>query len=213
MMKGLPKKIGTLKYTLITILILLIPIGYYFFFHVPSQKAYFTSRNLRLLGDMSKHISEKISSYKSTIDNVVIKNESIKNTIKEKLNKTIPDSLIKKLLENNVPDSLKEKKLSGITSKIDTFLQSDETIKDFIKTRIDEIQNLELEENEIRSGFGLATWVKQLKLDSTETKNSLSHFDSLIFHHQFSHIKLGLELNKNIFVLHMHYLGWRVDEK
>jgi hypothetical protein len=78
MKKILPKNVGTLKYSLIAIIILLIPIGYYLLYHVPSQKDFFTSRNLRLLGDMSKHISGKIESYKQTIDNGLIKNNKIR---------------------------------------------------------------------------------------------------------------------------------------
>lgn len=81
-MKILPKNVGTLKYSLIAILILLIPIGYYLFYHVPSQKDFFTSRNLRLLGDMSRHISGKIESYKKTIDNGLINNNFIKQQYK-----------------------------------------------------------------------------------------------------------------------------------
>ena len=58
-----------LKYTFISILILVLPLGYYYFFYVPSQKAYFDNQNFRMLGDMSQQVKLKIESYRTTIHN------------------------------------------------------------------------------------------------------------------------------------------------
>ena len=96
-MKILPKNMGAVRYSIIVILILLIPIGYYFLYYVPSQKDYFTSRNLRLLGDMSQHISKKIASYKQTIDNGLISNKYISGAYRQ--DSTDINEKIKKRIE------------------------------------------------------------------------------------------------------------------
>lgn len=88
---------GPIRYSIIVILILLIPIGYYFLYYVPSQKDYFTSRNLRLLGDMSQHISQKIAEYKKTIDNGLINNEYISGAYRQ--DSTDINEKIKKRIE------------------------------------------------------------------------------------------------------------------
>ena len=67
-MKFSYKPSTTLRYLMYTFLVLLISIGLYLFYYIPSNEEYFTSRNLRLLSDMSQNITQIIESYKSQID-------------------------------------------------------------------------------------------------------------------------------------------------
>ena len=67
-MKISPKLPTTLRYLLITFGILLLLVGYYWFYYIPFRDAYFTSRNLRVLSDMSQSITKVLESYKGQLD-------------------------------------------------------------------------------------------------------------------------------------------------
>ena len=46
-MKRFEKSMGTIQFILLALFILLLPLGYYFLYHIPAKQSYYTSRNLR----------------------------------------------------------------------------------------------------------------------------------------------------------------------
>lgn len=188
-MKFSPKNLSTFKYSLITILVLLIPIGYYFFYHVPGKEAYFTNRNLRLLGDMSEHIAAKIESFKSTIDRVVINKKS--------------------LIKQAITDSLKRNRsLTATATTVDSLLKI-QSIQYLLKTRIHEIQTLELQQIRLKSGHSLfSSLIKKYLPEDADSEQIESHD----LGNKFSMIHFDLALTENNFALLMDYIGQRTDQ-
>lgn len=76
------KGLNTVKYSLITLVIVLLPVAYYLFYYVPSKVDYFTHRNLRLLAKASTNFSARIQGYQSWIDATMLRNEFVKNEIR-----------------------------------------------------------------------------------------------------------------------------------
>ena len=76
------KSLSTVKYSLITLAIVLLPVAYYLFYYVPSKTDYFTHRNLRLLAEASTNFSIRIQGYQSWIDNTILKNDFIKTELR-----------------------------------------------------------------------------------------------------------------------------------
>ena len=83
-MRSSPKAPSTFRYLLITFIILLVLVGYYWFNYIPFREGYFTNRNLRLLSDMSENITKIIESYKGQLDkNFINRDKSIFQMIVE----------------------------------------------------------------------------------------------------------------------------------
>lgn len=185
-MKLLPKNISILKYFFITILLLLIPLGYYFFYYIPSQKAFFTNQNLRVLGNMSQHISTKITHYKSTLEKVFIKNDFIKTSITEKMqNETSIDPAV-----------------------VNAHLKS-ERIEDFITTKIEKMEDLKLKASKIQYGSGLFDSLIQQSIKQNGNKQG----QELIDNSEYSFIDFDLAGEGDNFNLQISYLGRNEDKQ
>ena len=79
------KSLGTLRYFLITLVVLLVPLGYYFFYYIPSNQSYHTSRNLRLLAETASNLTNRIEGYHGWLDNLTLDNNFIRTEIQEGL--------------------------------------------------------------------------------------------------------------------------------
>lgn len=180
-MGNFSQNLSKLKYSIITLLLLMIPIGYYFYQYVPSREDYFTSRNLRLLGEMSEHINEKVKNYKTSLDNVLIKNQ-----------------LIKTVLNNSRTHPTEQDAMQ---------LMNIEKVRKEVEDQLHGIENFSLQEYRIQPGFGLLDSVfNDLCMPANATD-----VQSLSYHRQFSHTRFSLEPSANGANLHLKYLGQRKD--
>lgn len=84
-MKRFDRSLGTAKFFLVAFFILLIPLGYYFLYHIPSKQTYYTSRNLRLLAEIGENVSHRLESYQKWLDNLTLDNNLIKTEIRTSL--------------------------------------------------------------------------------------------------------------------------------
>ena len=75
-MKSSPKVPSIIRYLLITFIVLIVLVGYYWFSYIPFRENYFTNRNLRLLSDMSENITQVIESYQGQLDKNFINREN-----------------------------------------------------------------------------------------------------------------------------------------
>ena len=83
-MKSSPKAPSIIRYLLITFIVLLVLLGYYWFNYIPFRENYFTNRNLRLLSDMSENITQVVESYQGQLDkNFINRDNSIFQMIVE----------------------------------------------------------------------------------------------------------------------------------
>ena len=71
-MKISVKDRGRFTIMLVALSALLIPIGLYYLIRIPNQEEYFSRQYLRLLGDMSVQISEKVSNYETILRNASV---------------------------------------------------------------------------------------------------------------------------------------------
>lgn len=180
-MGNFSQNLNKLKYSIITLLLLMIPIGYYFYEYVPSREDYFTSRNLRLLGEMSEHINEKVKNYKTSLDNVLIKNQ-----------------LIKTVLNNSRINPVAQDEMQ---------LMKRRKVRKAVEDQLHGIENFSLQEYRIQPGFSLLDSV----FDDLCVPANATDVQSLSYHRQFSHTRFSLEPSANGANLHLKYLGQRKD--
>jgi hypothetical protein len=62
------KSLSTFQYLFFTLVLLLVLLGLYRYSYIPNRIDYFTDRNLRLLSNMSRQLSDVVESYKGQID-------------------------------------------------------------------------------------------------------------------------------------------------
>ncbi len=88
-MKRFDKSMGTIRYVLPALFILLLPLGYYFLYHIPAKQSYYTSRNLRLLADISSNVSNRLSGYQGWLDKLALDNNYIKKDFNQRYRENI----------------------------------------------------------------------------------------------------------------------------
>ena len=92
-----------------SLLLLLIPLALYFFVHIPNREDYFTQQYLRLLGDMSQQVTDKVNNYELILENASLNvtdswNSDLLNTFSRRLRKDTSE--IKTLIHESALDEL-----------------------------------------------------------------------------------------------------------